>query len=211
MLSKIILIGGGGHCHACIDVIESTQQYEILGILDTKDKAHQKVLGYNIIGDDDDIPNLISDEVSFLITVGHIKSPKIRKKIFDNLLKNNAKIATVISPLAYVSKHSQIGTGTIIMHRAIVGPNVEIGENTIINTSADIEHDSKVGSHCHISTHSVINGNCIIGDDVFVGSNSTLFQGVQVVDNVVISAGSIVRKNIKKEGVYLNNQFIANV
>ncbi|MCU0326671.1 MAG: hypothetical protein MUF45_15700 [Spirosomaceae bacterium] len=92
MLSKIILIGGGGHCHACIDVIESTQQYEILGILDTKDKAHQKVLGYNIIGDDDDIPNLISDEVSFLITVGHIKSPKIRKKIFDNLLKNNAKI-----------------------------------------------------------------------------------------------------------------------
>ncbi|MCU0326670.1 MAG: hypothetical protein MUF45_15695 [Spirosomaceae bacterium] len=97
------------------------------------------------------------------------------------------------------------------MHRAIVGPNVEIGTNTIINTNADIEHDSRVGANCHISTHSVINGNCIIGDEVFVGSNSTLFQGVQVVDNVVISAGSVVRKSIKRSGVYLNNQFIANV
>lgn len=211
MTSKIILIGGGGHCHACIDVIESTRQYEILGIIDTKEKIGQEVLGYKIIGCDDDIPSLINQETSFLITVGHIKSPNIRKKIFENLIKHKADIATIVSPLAYVSKHSKVGLGTVIMHRAIVGPNVEIGENTIINTSADIEHDSKVGSHCHISTHSVINGNCIIGNEVFIGSNSTLFQGVQVVDNVVISGGSVVRKSIKKSGVYLNNQFVTNV
>ena len=35
---QIILIGGGGHCKSCIDVIESTNEFSIAGIVDTKDK-----------------------------------------------------------------------------------------------------------------------------------------------------------------------------
>ena len=30
----LILIGGGGHCKSCIEVIESTDEWEIKGILD---------------------------------------------------------------------------------------------------------------------------------------------------------------------------------
>ena len=32
---KLILIGGGGHCKACIDVIELENKYKIMGILDS--------------------------------------------------------------------------------------------------------------------------------------------------------------------------------
>ena len=35
---KLILVGGGGHCKACIDVIEEQGKFEILGILDLKDR-----------------------------------------------------------------------------------------------------------------------------------------------------------------------------
>ncbi|MDQ0969199.1 FlaA1/EpsC-like NDP-sugar epimerase [Flavobacterium sp. W4I14] len=41
---KIVLIGGGGHCKACIDVIEETGEYEILGILDQKENIGKKTL-----------------------------------------------------------------------------------------------------------------------------------------------------------------------
>ena len=34
-MKPIILIGGGGHCISCIDVIEMTKEFSILGIIDS--------------------------------------------------------------------------------------------------------------------------------------------------------------------------------
>jgi len=53
---SIILIGGGGHCKSCIDVIEATNQFVIKGILDITQKLGEKILGYPIIGTNNDIP-----------------------------------------------------------------------------------------------------------------------------------------------------------
>ena len=35
---EILLVGGGGHCISSIDVIESTNEYRIGGIIDIKEK-----------------------------------------------------------------------------------------------------------------------------------------------------------------------------
>ena len=49
MKEKIILIGGGGHCHSVIDVIEQEDKYEIIGIVDKKEVIGKDILGYKII------------------------------------------------------------------------------------------------------------------------------------------------------------------
>lgn len=73
MYNEIILIGGGGHCRSCIDVIESEGRFKILGIVDIKEKLHRKVLGYEIIGSDEDIPRLARQFKYFFITIGILK------------------------------------------------------------------------------------------------------------------------------------------
>ena len=208
MKIKLILIGGGGHCHACIDVIESTGKFDIIGIIDTREKVGQLTFDYPIIGDDSDLYKFIQDDTWFIITLGNIKNANLRKKLFHTLENYQANIATIVSPHALVSKHSKIESGTIIMHRAIVGANSRIGRNSIINTNANIEHDCIIGDHTHISTHAVVNGHCIIGNEVFVGSNTTLFQEVIITDNVKIGAASLVTKNINTIGVYYGNPII---
>lgn len=212
MAYKLYLIGGGGHCNACIDVIEASKsnEYEIVGVIDSAEKLGEKVLDYSIIATDNNIKEYVENNAYFLITVGQIKSSTVREKLYDKLISLNANIATIISPYAIVSKYSTIEKGTIIMHGSIIGPNVQIGNNCIINTGADIEHDSLIKSHSHISTNAVINGDCKIGSKVFVGSNATVFQGITVEDGVIISAGSIVKRNILEEGVYINNECIKN-
>jgi hypothetical protein len=57
-LPKIILIGGGGHCISCIDVIESTSKFEISGILDLRQNIGKSVLGIPIINTDDDLEKM---------------------------------------------------------------------------------------------------------------------------------------------------------
>ena len=123
---NIILIGAGGHCVSVIDVIEQENKYNILGILDSK-KNQDNVLGYPVLGGDELIPNLVNDNNYFLIAVGQIKSYSIRQNIADNLKINKAKLAIVVSPLAYVSKHASIQNGSIIMNGATVNAKSKIG------------------------------------------------------------------------------------
>ena len=40
---NIILIGAGGHATSCIDVIESTNKYKIVGLIDNKKTNYLKI------------------------------------------------------------------------------------------------------------------------------------------------------------------------
>ena len=84
-MDKIILIGGGGHCKSCIDVIEQAGTFQIAGVVDVSEKLHRKMLGYEIIATDDDLPDLVKEYENFLITLGHIKSPTRRMELFNDL------------------------------------------------------------------------------------------------------------------------------
>jgi sugar O-acyltransferase (sialic acid O-acetyltransferase NeuD family) len=192
-MKQLYLIGGGGHCRSCIDVIEQENKYKIMGIFDKIENIHSSILGYNIIGTDENIAQYVSPNNYFLITVGQIKTPKIRMDIFEKLKKINANLAIVVSPRAYVSKYANILEGTIILHDALVNANAQIGMNTIINTKSLIEHDAIIGNHCHISTGTVVNGGCKIEDETFIGSNTVLQEGIFVPTCSVISAGSFFR------------------
>jgi len=202
---KIILIGGGGHCKACIDVIEQTAAFEICGVLDRSDLVGTRVLGYSIIGTDDDITSYRDQGYAFLVTVGQIKTPAVRMQLFRQLKACKAELPYVISPSAYVSPHAKIGEGTIVMHQAVINADVRIGENCIINTGAAVDHESVIGDHTHLSTFSVTNGNCSIGDQVFVGSHATIANGIRIERCSVVGAGAVIIKNIDHSGTYVGN------
>lgn len=202
---SLILIGGGGHCKACIDVIEAEGKFNILGILDSKDKIGTQLLGYPFIGTDENIAEFVKEGHSFLITIGQIKNANPRKKIFNKLKLLHAKLPIIISPYAVVSKHTVIGEGTIIMHSVNVNAGTKISTNCILNTGCNIEHDLEIGENSHISTHAVINGNCIIGKEVFIGSGTIISNNIQIKASVIIGAGSLVCKNINESGTFVGN------
>lgn len=202
-MTNLILVGAGGHCKSTIEILESIQdEYCIKGILDSEVKGI--LCDYLILGNDDLIDSL-AKENQFLITVGSIKSTKIREKIAAKISSSGGSFATVISKKAIVSKRAVIGQGTVILHNATVNADALIGEQCIINTAANIEHDCKIGDFVHISTGAMVNGGCQIGNRCFIGSNSTIAHGVTVCDDVVIGAGSVVIRNITEPGTYVGN------
>jgi len=190
-LKKLILLGGGGHCKSCIDVIEQSKQFQIAGVLDTLENVGHTVLAYDIIGTDEKIDELVVEECEFLVTIGQIRSPKVRVKLFAKLQASNAKIATVISPRAYVSHYATIGVGTIVMHDALVNADAQIGQNCIINSKALIEHDVLIEDHCHISTAAVLNGGVTVKEGTFFGSNAASKESVSTSKEAFIKAGSL--------------------
>ena len=203
-MDKILLIGAGGHARSCIDVLEEENQFEIAGLIEKGESISNKSLGYPVIGTDDDLKVLRQQYKNALITVGQIKSPKIRIKLFQLLKELDFTLPTIISPEAYVSKHSQIGEGSIIMHGVIINANAKIGNNCNINSRALIEHDAVIGDHCHIATGAIINGEVSVGNETFIGSGAVTRQAISIGENCVIGAGVVLKNDIESNKVVKN-------
>ena len=202
MNNNLLLIGGGGHCRSCVDVIEQLADWQIAGIVESEAGVQVDCLGYSVVGTDADMPELLSKTPHCLITVGQVKNATVRYRLFQQLKSLNAQLPTIISPLAYVSSHAQLGEGTIVMHQALVNAQAVVGDNCIINSQALVEHDVQVGDHCHISTGAKINGEVKMGVGCMIGSGTVIKQCVQIADGVVIGAGSLVLRDIEQAGVY---------
>jgi len=191
MLEEIILIGGGGHCTAVIDVIELAGIYKVAGIVDKTDTS--QTLDYPYLGDDTLLPTLRSSYTKAFITVGQLKTPDVRIRLFDMLNELKFSLPVLISPRGYVSHNSKIADGTIIMHDVLVNSRAIIGRNCIINSKALIEHDAVIEDNCHISTGTIINGGSIVKTGTFVGSNSVTKEYSITKENDFIKAGSMFR------------------
>jgi sugar O-acyltransferase (sialic acid O-acetyltransferase NeuD family) len=193
MKPQLLLVGGGGHCKSVIDVIEQENSFTIAGIIDKKELVGQKMLGYEIIGCDDDLNDLFQTFKYAVVTVGQIKSPDLRIKLFNQLKTIGFETPSIISPRAYVSKYATIDSGTVVMHDALVNTNVSIGKNCIINSKALIEHDSVIGDHCHISTGAILNGGTVIMQGTFFGSNAISKEYTIITERSFIKAGSVAK------------------
>jgi len=196
MIPSILLIGGGGHCKSCIDVIEQEGKFQIAGLVDLPEKQNQSVLGYPVLGSDDDLPDLIKAYPLALITLGQIRSPVRRMKLFEYLKGISAGFQVIQSPLAYVSPHAQVGEGTIVMHHAIINAGAMVGRNCIINTKSLVEHDAVIEDHCHISTGAIVNGGVKIGTGSFFGSGSVSAQYISIPSFSFIKANSCIAKSL---------------
>jgi acetyltransferase-like isoleucine patch superfamily enzyme len=117
--------------------------------------------------------------------------------------------------------------GCIIGDNVFIGPFVEIQTNVKIGNNCKIQSHSLICELVTIGNNSVIahgvvfindlfsqghpaNGNKAlwkatkIGNHVSIGSNATILP-VEICDNVVIGAGSVVTKNITEPGMYAGN------
>jgi sugar O-acyltransferase (sialic acid O-acetyltransferase NeuD family) len=201
-MKPILLLGGGGHCHACVDVIEVGKTFKVIGIVLDTIHENLEILGYPVLGTDLELPKLLADPIAALVTVGQTKTPMIRIKLFEQLKSYGASLPVVCSPNAYVSTRSEIGEGTIVMHGSVLNSNSRIGENCILNTKCLIEHDVTVGDHCHIATGVRLNGGVNVGDGSFVGSGVVVKHGVRIGKKVVIEAGQVVLRDVP-DGTWL--------
>jgi len=190
-MEELVLVGGGGHCKSCIDVIETGKKYRVAGIVDLPGKLGQNLLGYSFFAVDDDLLKLSKQYRNFLVTLGQINITDTRKNLFDTLVRLGVSLPAIISPLAYMSKHAGAGRGTIIMHGAIVNAGAAVGDNCIINTNAHVEHDAHIGDHCHIATGAIINGDVKVGKGCFIGSGAVTKQSCTIPDFTFIKANSL--------------------
>lgn len=142
MTQPLIIIGCGGHAKSLIDIVETTNEFEIIGLVGRGSEVGKKILGYSVIGCDGDLNRIQKRCSNALLAIGQLKDATLRKRIAAMIIELQFNTPTIISSKAHVSPHARIGEGTTIGHGAIINAGAVIGRFCIINSHALIEHDS---------------------------------------------------------------------
>jgi UDP-3-O-[3-hydroxymyristoyl] glucosamine N-acyltransferase len=105
--------------------------------------------------------------------------------------------------------------------RVVIGDDVEIGANTTIDRGAlddtvigngvkldnqiQIGHNVRVGDNTAIAGCVGVAGSTTIGARCMIGGQAGIIGHLNIADDVVISAGTLVTKSISRAGVYTAN------
>lgn len=130
-----------------------------------------------------------------------IKDLQLRKKITKLLDTEKHERFSFIHPSASVSIDVP-STGIFIYPAVIIYPNVIIEQDVIIHANTGIGHCCRIGSGTYISGSVSIGGSCQIGSNCTIGLASVILDCVEIVADVIVGAGALVKKNILVAGTY---------
>jgi acetyltransferase-like isoleucine patch superfamily enzyme len=104
-------------------------------------------------------------------------------------------------------------TAVLCYHSIEIGKNVNIGFNTVIFDTDFHSLDPEIRQDNVNDTKHTKKKKVVIEDNVFIGAHSTILKGVNIGENSVIGACSLVSRDIPKNQLWGGNpiKFIRNL
>lgn len=195
---KVVGLGAGGHAKVIIEVLQSKDGVELVGLTDSNLLLHgSKVLDVKVLGDDDQLPALIQQGITkFFVGVGSVGDASLRRRLFTLGKAHRLEPLIIIHPHAVISPSAHLGEGTVVFAGVVINAEARIGKNVIINTGAIVEHDCVIGDHVHIATGARLAGAVTVGEGAHIGIGATARQGIKIGKNAVVGAGAVVIKDV---------------
>ncbi len=198
---KVILIGYSGHAWVLAD-IALENQYDIIGYTENS-LIHLNPFKLNFLGKENDSGFFEKYKgTNYLIGIG---DNKIREKIYNLILAKGAKVISLISQSASISKFANLGYGIFVNRNVSVNAFAKIGNNVVLNTGCVIEHECEISDSVHIAPGAVLAGNVFVGERSFIGSNCIIKQGVKIGKDVIVGAGTVVLSDISDRKKIVGN------
>jgi len=177
-LTRLVIIGAGGHGREILDVIEAINAlkpvYDVVGFLDDDEGANEPLSRRSAVklGPTSLVDSL---DVAYVVAVGN---PRARAEIDRRWMRNKRQSPVLIHPAATVGSDVHLGPGSVVMAGARITTNVLAGRHLHVNVNATISHDARFGDYVTISPGCHVSGNVKLGDGVTLGTGCAIIQGM---------------------------------
>lgn len=206
IMENILLIGSSGHARVVIDIIEKDAKFNIVGLIDSFAQKGKVVLGYPILGNENDIPEIVKtyNTNHAIIAIGENWDRFIVYKKIQEICCT-LRFVNAIHPNAIIGKNVVLGQGITLMAGTIINSNCIVEDFCVINTKASLDHDSHMKSFSSLAPGVTTGGYVMIGNFSSVFMGSVISPRISIGDHTVIGAGSFVNKSVPDNVVAYGN------
>lgn len=208
---KLVIFGTGANAEIAYDYFTNESSYEVvaftverkyLGGVGNTHFQGLPVIPFELIED-----HYLPQSYQMFVAVGYLKLNHVRTRIYRKAKKKGYKLATFISPYAYVGRNVEIGDNCFIQEHNNIQYGTRIGNNVFVWASNHIGHHSVLRDNVFVASQVVISGHCDIGRYTFIGSGAAFANNIEVGANCLIGVGTNVSKNLEDETLYADKMF----
>lgn len=200
--NNIVIIGGGNHTKVCIDIINQTKQFNLVGIIYTLYSPGDYVMNFPVLGGLERLEEVYENIAeNAVIGVGGLEKPEERYDLFEKLKNIGFRLPNIIHPKSVIEPSAILGEGNQIFAGAVIGSCAKIGHNCIINSNSTVSHDCTIGNNVHITPGAILAGTVSVGNNSIIGMGVTIFYSCKIGSNVIISNGQNICTDISENVV----------
>lgn len=171
MKQNLLIIGAGIYGLVAREIAESMGCFDCIAFVD--DGAKETPDGIPVIGTTKDLEVLSGEYKNAVVAIGN---PAVRLRLLQKIENETLmRVATLVSPQAYISRTAQIGSGSIVEPMAVIHTGCVIGKGCIISAGAVVNHASLCGDGVHVDCNATVAGNTAVPGGIKVTSG-TVYQ-----------------------------------
>jgi len=154
---------------------------------------------YVIVNPNDFLLNNHDTSIEYINLV--VKDQHQREEISQKMSQDKITRFTYIHDMSFCNK-DRVGSGCFLYPNSTVYPSALVAEDCVIHSNTRISHNTSIGKGCFIGGQVNISGTANIGNYCTLYPGVNVADKINIVDNTVIGANTLVRKSIKESGTY---------
>ncbi len=152
MSNNLLIVGAGEYSAIAYEIAKSMNWYDEIGFVD--DNVSCTPFNIPVLGALSCIEELSDKFENIVFAIGN---PIVKSKLFSEIEKNKRlRIATLISPLAFVSSSAKIEAGTIVEPFGVISSMCKVGKGCIVSAGGVVNHNSECGDFVHVDCNATI-------------------------------------------------------
>ena len=178
---KLIIVGDSAFAEIAHEYFDADSDYSVVGFsVEAAYLKQSELHGLPVVPFETLEQHFAPGDHEVFVATTYTQLNRLRARLSAQAKARGYKLASYISPRAFVWRNVALGEHCFIFEDNTVQPFVSIGDNVVLWSGNHIGHHSVVKSHCFIASHVVVSGFCTVGEYSFLGVNATLANNVNV-------------------------------
>ena len=193
---KLVIVGAGETALIAYEYFTVDTDYEVVAF--SVESAYLKdevQCGLPVVPFEELQNSYSPQEVEAFVAISSTKLNRIRKRLYLETKAKGYRLASYVSPRAFVWRNVEIGENCFVFEDNTLQPFVKLGNNIVLWSGNHIGHNTVIRDHCFLASQVVVSGYCEIGENCFLGVNSTLINNISLGEDCFIGAGALIQKS----------------
>jgi len=204
---KLVIVGDSAFAEIAREYFDADTGYEVVAFsVETPFLKRETLHGLPVLPFETLEQRLDPARHDVFVACTYTQLNRLRQRLAADAKARGYKLASYVSPRAFVWKNVELGEHCFVFEDNTVQPFVRIGENVVLWSGNHVGHHTAIEPHVFVSSHVVISGFCSIGAHSFLGVNATIANNVKVGADNWIGPNVAVMKDTPEGALFKTEQ-----